>query len=474
MASSIFRIRPPAFALITLLAVPIVLLSPLHAEAVEVFKGEGSDGILLEGEAYLRYHFRDGSSEETGSDQDLYQYLSLGVGDPYEDRFSGAFFGRLYEDIDGVQDVFGYQPFESIDDTYEHKVHGQLYHAYLDAARVGPIRKLRAGRQFYYGTESLHFDGLFVDVPVKGVPVLQGLTLKAFGGVPVHLYESDPSGDWLAGAAFEVRPCDGTRIRLDYAHVRDEGGGVSLSTLVPEQENDLYSVSVTHRTLDRVTLYGQSSFLDDDWRDLSARAVMVFEPWDLTIRSTYYYLAMSETLNTIDLDHYTAIANTYHPYHQFGLSAYKGLGEHFAVEVDLAFRVLGDDDDEGAFNHQFDRYRFSAMSYDVPLAGLDLVFFLDYWETRESRSDRASQQILALGGEIQKELFETLQLSCGTDYSRYKYDAFSPDEREDVQTYYGRIRWDACDFALLQVDYVYEDGELEELNIVKALAKVRF
>ena len=42
---------------------------------------------------------------------------------------------------------------------------------------------------------------------------------------------------------------------------------------------------------------------------------------------------------------------------------------------------------------------------------------------------------------LSREMSEKLKLSFGSYYSLYKYDLFLVSERDDVRTYYLRLRW---------------------------------
>ena len=59
------------------------------------------------------------------------------------------------------------------------------------------------------------------------------------------------------------------------------------------------------------------------------------------------------------LDPYFEVLEAERPYLQVQLSGWKDFGERFTVEAGFSLRELRDEDEEGAFNHEFWRAHVS-------------------------------------------------------------------------------------------------------------------
>ncbi|HLG31146.1 MAG TPA: hypothetical protein VI387_13135, partial [Candidatus Brocadiales bacterium] len=168
-----------------LVAIAYCLLSFAFWHGTSVAEDETSLLSNLHGYVRTKYRFR--SLEGNGTDNDFYQYLNLHLGDERKDRLTANLYGTLRENFEKERGVFA-----SIDDTYQKTLTGRLYELYANVKNVGMIDNTRIGRQYLYDVEPLHFDGVKLDF--KGLSALGGLRFIAYGGVPVHLFESQPDG----------------------------------------------------------------------------------------------------------------------------------------------------------------------------------------------------------------------------------------------------------------------------------------
>jgi len=126
-----------------------------------------------------KYRYR---ATDAASDQDLYQYLALDLGNPLSSKLTFHFFGRATADLDGHQGGERYYVFDSINDTYDNWYTGRIYYAYLDAHGVANMEVIRLGRQLIYDAPVvLYFDGLRLETAEKRD--LLGLKLGAYGGL---------------------------------------------------------------------------------------------------------------------------------------------------------------------------------------------------------------------------------------------------------------------------------------------------
>lgn len=356
--------------------------------------------------------------------------LTLDIGNPNADRFWGAVQGGGIFDLDGDK---GGNTFRSAYDTFSGNAVGRLYYAHFDARDLGPIKNLRAGRQYRYDFESLYYDGVTLEMaPVKN------FSLTTFGGVPVHLFENqigfDP-GDWLVGGALQWNPHAKLQARFDYTHLRDKVSGFRASG--GDFEDNLFGGTVWLDLDPRVGLVGRFTAFADQVRDVSFETGFRIPEKDFSLRFHFFRLLKGYDIRVIDWDAYR-VAGTYQPYTELSLNATKGFGNHFAVDGGFSHRSLDDVQVASAFNHGFDRGYLSFSLFDLPIKGLSLTATSDYYHGRDNTlrdnsfgaSFTASQNLLS----------DRLRLTAGTLYYLYKYNLLTGDESSNVRTYFAEVR----------------------------------
>ncbi|MBI2345840.1 MAG: hypothetical protein HYV03_02945, partial [Deltaproteobacteria bacterium] len=386
-----------------------------------------ADGFGIHGSVAQRYKFRATGAAE---DNDLETTLMLDLGDSQADRLSAAVMAAALIDLDRST---GNATFGSIYDTYSSRAVGRLYYAYGTANDLGPVKQLRFGRQHRYEFESLYFDG----VHLESDPFAH-FTLSAFGGVPVHLFENqfgfDP-GDWLVGGAVQWDPLANLRARADYVYLRDKVTGFRAS--VGDQQDHLFGGSVWWDPDQRVGLFGRFTAFSDQVRDATGQIVLRFPEQTMQWRIQVYRLLKGYAVRVIDWDAF-GIAGTYQPYTEILASVSKGLGRHLTMEGGGQARLLDSSQVASAFNHGFTRGYLSATTADFPIDGMSISATGDYYHGQEN-----SLKNDMFGGSafIAQELMNRrMTLSGGTMYFLYRYDLFSGQETNDVQTYFARIK----------------------------------
>lgn len=212
---------------------------------------------LIRGQLTTRYWLRWTGSQ---NDSDLYETLTLDIGDPDKHDVTGHFYGRLAADLDA--DTNGSPPFFSLQDVRSDSVDAYVYDAFADVHRFSELELLRIGRQTIAETpEIAFFDGVHARTSARSD---SGLQFGAYGGVSVHLYESSRTGDVTAGLYGEGRPWEGGRIRLDWMHLEDEA-------LLGPHSDDLFSGGIW-QSCGKLQLEGQYSRIESRDRDVRARA----------------------------------------------------------------------------------------------------------------------------------------------------------------------------------------------------------
>lgn len=404
---------------------------------------EPAEPLTVHGAFTLRYHPRWTSDD---SDHDLDSTLSLDIGEASRHAVTGHVFLRGTADLDGNRDD---GPFQSLADTYDHAVHGVLYEGYIDLNETEDFERVRFGRQLVFDTpEFVHFDGLSLETRPTAD---EKLRFGAYAGVSVHLYESSPDGDLVAGAFGSVEPWKGGRARVDWLYARDD-------TRLAVDRNHLFRAALWHDLSERWNLHGAYSWLEDQNRDLLLRATYLGSDLDLRVQGSYYRLLETQVDYALEFDPYYQQLQEFFPYQQVDMTIAKDFGNRFVVDAGFSVRVLDDSDDEGAFNREFERY-FVTPTWVQDWATISLTGSLWY-------SD--GQDIHTLGFDVTKDLTEQWEASVGSYYSLYKYDLFTDSERDDVRTYYFKLEHEVIEGLDCDLEASYEDDDFDDWFGVKA------
>lgn len=420
------------------------------------------DGYPLHGFVSTRYRLR--ATEDGDRDQDVYVLGSLDVGDPWKDRVTFHALARGALDIDGRTDSEGFFVFDSISDALTDDLDARLYDAYLDVHRIKHVSVVRLGRQTIYDTpEFAYFDGGRVES--AEFRDLLGLQVGVYGGLPVHHYESSSRGDYLAGAFVQVRPWTGGRVRADYMRVQDDRRDGDFG-------DDLFGLSAWQSVTEYVQLHAAYTRLETRDRDVQFRVTFYEPEWDLQLQASYYQLLARQTQYSIEFDPFYSALFELDRYWQLSLLLYKGLGEHFAVDVGLDLRELIDTSDEGPFNHEFRRYFGTFQVMDLPVKHLTLSVTGEGWEGSEGSGSQ--DHIYSVYGDAAYQWCKEFRTQVGSSYAHYKYDYFLDSERTDVRTYYAKLRFDPWDFLRVGLEYQYEEDDLAHYHMVATELRLMF
>jgi hypothetical protein len=428
------------------------------------------------GTLYTRYRARFDTRDEHS--QDIYNYLTIDVGDKARQWATGHADMRVAADLDNSGTGVRSDIFASILDTYDNDINYRLYSAYVDFNKIPGIETLRAGRQWQYDTpEVLQMDGLRLDTqPICGRHDLQ---FSFYGGVPVHLDESSAEGDWLAGLAVQAKPWETARLRLDYTHITDDQSGRVHNTpdLVQQSfnqpdgtvDNNLVALSMwqTFHNPD-IRLFGRVETLDADAREAEARCIYYRKQWDLQMALTYRVVFERENHLVTELDPFTPTLQGQEPYHNLNFVFTKQWAQHYRIEGGAMVRRLAAGGDEGQFNHDFDRFYLTFGVNDLPIQGLSASATGYWYEGRDGPS------IGTAGAEISYNWNKKLITTGGTDFELYTYDVFLGTERESVRTYYFKQRWRPERWAVLDVEYNFEQSLTREFHTVIATFRFNF
>lgn len=417
------------------------------------FTVEPASQPTLEDEVYeisgsMSLNFR-GRYRGDDNDEDLFTYIALDGGDPAVNDVTFHFYGRANYDLDGDSGR-GTNPFSSLNDSFSDDLDIKVYEAYVDLNRVldpTVVRRVRLGRQNVYAGYSYLLDGVRFDfMPAEPVGNME---VSIFGGVPEYLYDSSRSGDWMVGTDLKFHPWDDTFLLVRYAHVGDENDSSGRDR---DFNDDFASLAWRQRFTKEVQFSAEWNTIDADTRDVALRLSWTNEEGDMSIRANYRYE------NTV-LDEFTAAYDLYvglllksHAHHVAGLEFSTVIEEHFGIDTGFSIRELADDGDEGPFNREYARGFLTLSAQKWPIDEIDFALTGEIWEAD-------GDDVLSAGGEIRLRPEENIRITLGSFYSRYKYDLFVVDEREDATTIFLGARWQISREFRLDGRYEFETGD---------------
>lgn len=411
---------------------------------------DGFVGADVHGSFTMRYLAR-WTADRT--DQDLIQYFDAGVGDEEKDRWSGSLSIRVVEDLDGGRESEnGENVFYSLNDTFTKPVTALLYTAYANLRPAsGPLEWARFGRQYGYYAETFQFDG----ASVSTLPLVDSVKLRltGYGGIPVHYYEAQSSGDWLAGVRASAEPWKGARTALDYTHVQDELAYLGSG----EATNDLVALSAWQHLWKYTDLFGQFSWLDGP-RDVTFRSTFAMPEDAFTLQASYYQLLEDKGQTATEFDAYTAVIGEVSRYQQVDVHASKGFGENFDVDAGVQARWLMPGEDEGPFNRDTTRVYVTPTVSDVVWKGLSLSVTYDSYSG-------GGQDLQTWAADATYRFSKKSRASVGTDYSLYAFGPLDDSERTHVRTAYARFRTALTTSLTADVQYTWENDDVETFQV---------
>lgn len=177
------------------------------------------------------------------------------------------------------------------------------------------------------------------------------------------------------------------------------------------------------------------------------------------VQASFYELLRTQRDYALEFDNFFSSALEYRPYTQVRGLVSKGFGEHFTLDAGADGRWLRDGDDEGAYNHEFERYFVTPTLQRVPWKGLSLSVTGEFWNSDED--------VWSWGADATHKCTEALKVSLGTFYSLYKYDYYAASERDDVRTIYARVRWKLENNLRLDGGYEYEHSDFDTIQTVR-------
>jgi hypothetical protein len=433
--------------------------APREAVSAQAYGEQGGEdatdeagGTTIRGHLSSRGRFRWNDDED---DHDLFAVAHAVITTGGEDPYRFEFTGRAAWDTDGNSSG---SPFFGIDDTYDGELQGRLYKASVDVPLGQRIALARLGRQILWESPvTLHFDGVRLETEPMGLPMF---VLGAYGGIPVHLYESSSRGDDLVGAYAALSPWERGRLRLDWMHIGDE-------TRFSDVQNDLLAASLRHDFELGLQLEGDYTLLESESRDATVRARWIHEEWGTRLRFSHYRLFEAQTDLVNELNPYFNTLGTFYPYDQTRFEASQPIGEHLELFGGVDFRRVDDEGDIGRYNRDYDRYYLSGALAEFLDDSLTLSVTGEIW-------DSPGQDIDTWGVDLTSEINEETRAAIGSYFSLYKYYLDLDLERDNVRTYFAELRRELSETLMASIRYEFEDEELDELHTLRVGMTWRF
>jgi hypothetical protein len=400
----------------------------------------GANVKPLEWHGSLGSRYR-GRVRDGANDHDWIQTVALDVGRADQRGWRATLSADARADLDGSEEDGS--PFASLDDTRSGSVDARVYEAHAEYHGDDTLALARLGRQSESDLPlTLWHDGLHVESREFGSG---RWSLGAFAGAPVRFYRDEAWSDFSGGLNVRARPWKGARVRLDWLHVEDD-------ELLGDDGNELLALRWNQRVGERWRLESSASALDGEERDAGLLVGWNDDRRDLLVELRWRQLFRTQGQLALELDPFTSVLLEERPYTDARFLVSKGLGEHVHVDVGLDTRWLEDEDDEGLFNHGFERVYGTCALRGVLPEQFELALTAERWTSQ-------SNDIDSWGVDLSRELAERLELSFGSFYALYKLDLLAGDERDDVRTWYARLRSSAASGLGWDARYEYEDDE---------------
>lgn len=415
-------------------------------------------GWRLDGwfDALFRYRLQ-AERDQDDADLLLSGFVAGGLNDA-DGRELGSFQidGLVTADLDGFPGARG--AFSGLQETYNSRVHGFLYSAWVETSSLLDRVSLRGGRQEILREDALFFDGLSAIWRPAGE-----WSLTAYGGVPVHFYESNRSGDALAGVGAEWLALPGLRLGLDEIYLADEQRWFGEEATA---HNNLTLLSAHWLAASALLVRGTASWVgaQDRRQTLSAAWSDPQADWRAQVRvqrqNDYGEIVATE------ISPLAAVLGDVAP-HWYGLAElYRRFGR-FEAGVGVAARALEQDADESVYNREYGRY-FASMSLDqFPLPDADLGARVDVW-------DADDDDLTAFGVFAGWDWQEDARLEVGTDHALYRFDEASGSENLDDRQYYVRAEVPVLEQTQLRVRYALDHSQFGNDHLFELGLAVEF
>jgi len=379
----------------------------------------------LEGRLDVSYRYRTQSRRNT-TDSDSFASLYLdGTSTDEEGNTEYRFHIDGYASMDWNGLEASDQAFYGLADTRNSRFRPFLYAAWMESETWLKGAKVRIGRQEIHREDALYFDGARVDF---GDGNWQALV---YAGAPVRFYESSRSGDFLSGVGLRYWMRRNIRFGLDQVYLRDDAPPADPSLTV----NNALTILSAHWLQSRyATIDGSSSWVSGRPRRSQLRALIQQPDQRIWMRLEAHRQNDYGEVVATDLSPFAATLSDVRPYWSASAELGKGLSNKTDLALGFQGRWLDSGLDEGLYNRQYDRWYGSLSKREFLSKDWRAGLRADFW-------DSSGPSILTGGAFATYEATPGHVFEFGTDFSKYRYDAFTGREYLDDRQVYARISY---------------------------------
>jgi hypothetical protein len=403
------------------------------------------------------------------SDQDISEILGVDWNSSNIDGLSFSFLGKYAKDLDNTPSGSIFQ--DALDATGgQQRQRFDAYYAFAEKKDIVPGIDFRLGRQYVYGAESVHFDGVWVKADRS---LNDRFSLEAFGGQIVQMY-SNLTQDGVGGLNLGFYPSRELTVYLNSVFYRENS----------------YEASVYWRPLEYLKANARWALIDDKNREASIDLIGDIEATGTTIGFNAYHrfrvtlpddfiydytYSISDSLNNIRRL-YLAREGAYTQY-TLSISQPIPTQKGLAVFVRGAKRDLAHDNQEDLYNTSF--YSLTCgVSIDewLGLHGFHMsTGVTSWWEKRDYLYEGKSRSVFI---DLRQELPHKIELGGGFYYK--DEDVNSLIEGEAAAHYYGSLRYGFAKDKWAELKYEYEHDDyyrefgVGDINAITATVSTRF
>ncbi len=398
----------------------------------------------------------DGMAADDSHDQDLNQLLA-GDLNWAESGMTVSVMGRYLKDLDGTSSGSIFQDYT--DSRGDHRQDFEIYYAYVEKKDfLTPGLDVRAGRQYAYSAETVHYDGLQLRF---ALPDWYGFEAEVFGGRLVQHY-SDITRDSVGGYNLSLHPLSNLSFYLD---------GVFSEETSTEG-------SVFWWPTENIRTRGRLAFINDHTRffDVSAQVqcpvtgtvidASLYRRYKIAADSEFlfdYTYSLDEALSDELTSLYLLREQGYLEYDFKVSQPLPGL-PGLTVYARYTKRDLAHDNDENLYNTNFDRYTIGCtMDEWLNLKGFHLDAGYSYW--KEDRDVWYEEESTSYFADFRQELLERFEVGAG--FYHKTEDVNSLIENEASTRYQASLKYRFMDHAWVKLLYQYDEDDFykDELGV---------
>ncbi len=415
----------------------------------------GGADLSLHSTTEYRLQWSDKSADymtnDDDQDQDFFETLNFDVN--WED-FGLSFTTMLSyaKDLDGTRGGSIFQDYT--DSRGDHRQDFECYYAYLEKSGIfNDTMTIRAGRQYAYGAENIHFDGLWASYEI---PQWLGLEVEAFGGLVVqHYSDLGPSG--IGGVNLRIRPLTSLAIDLNAVFFEE----TSWNTAVYWQASDYFKF----RT-DVAFINGHTRFIDASLTTIIPTTGTVI---DFSVYRRYSISSGADFLFDFSYTLDEALSSKMSRLYLMREESYLEFDIHLSQPIAFVDgltifgrytnRGLSQGENEDLYNCDFQRVT-AGFDIDEGITWKGFRCSAGYsrwWESRDKFYEGESSSWFA---DIHQELFERIDLEAG--FYHKSEDVNSLIENEAATSYRAAIGYRTCEHSRIELAYEYTQDDFYE------------